>query len=180
MSRLRLFPMLALLLSSTSLLPTQVLAQTADKQAFLDDRSTPIEVLRSYYNAINRKEYVRAYYYWAQQGTSATSLPPAYPQFAAGYAKTASVQLTTGQVNADTGAGTTTYRVPVTLVAMQNNGSKQTFIGCYTIRQPQPLIFGEPPFTPMGISSARIRPVYGNQNRSELMQSATAACSTNY
>ncbi len=41
----------------------QHIAQS-NQQPYLDDRSTPIQVLKSYYNAINRQEYVRAYSYW--------------------------------------------------------------------------------------------------------------------
>ncbi|MGH6859926.1 MAG: hypothetical protein ACRECY_06700, partial [Phyllobacterium sp.] len=32
---------------------------------YLDDRSTPETVIKSYYNAINRQEYARAYSYYA-------------------------------------------------------------------------------------------------------------------
>lgn len=138
-------------------------------QQYLDDRSDPVQVLKSYYNAINRKEYVRAYYYWMQKGTSATSQPPAYPQFEAGYADTAAVQLTTATVSSNGAAGSVYYEVPVTLVVTHTNGSKHTFVGCYTIRQPNPKIFGAPPFIPMGIYSTRIQEVPNSANTTELM-----------
>jgi hypothetical protein len=80
-----------------------------DSVPYLDNRSTPIQVLRSYYNAINRKEYVRAYYYCFTPGDSPTSEPPNYSDFAAGYANTASVRLTTGNVMSDVAVGTVYY-----------------------------------------------------------------------
>lgn len=146
-----------------------VLAQN-DLPAYLDDRSNPVQLLKSYYNAINRREYVRAYYYWAQDGNNTTSQPPPYPQFEAGYAKTKAVQLTTGKVTEDAGAGNFYFQVPVTLVTTLTNGSKQSFVGCYTIRQVSPAAFGAPPFIPMHIYSAKIQQVPNKANTALLMQ----------
>ena len=136
---------------------------------FLDDRSNPVQILKSYYNAINRKEYVRAYYYWESKGNSTASESPTYPQFEAGYANTAFVQLTTGKVESEGAAGTSYFQVPVTLVATQANGSLHTYVGCYTIRQPNPKNFGAPPFIPMSINKARIREVPSSSNTAALM-----------
>ncbi|MEC4812712.1 MAG: hypothetical protein SAK29_05480 [Scytonema sp. PMC 1069.18] len=141
-----------------------------DQQKYLDDRSTPIQVLKSYYNAINRKEYVRAYYYWTKNGTSATSQPPSYPQFEAGYANTAAVQLVPGEVNSSGAAGSIYYEVPVILRAKHTDGTNHTFVGCYVIKQPDPKIFGAPPFIPMGIYSAQIREVSSSANIDKLME----------
>lgn len=173
MARLRLLQILALLLisaTSTTILPPQILAQTSNQ--YLDDRSDPVQVLKSYYNAINLKQYVRAYYYWRQIGTSATSQPPAYPRFEAGYKDTASVQLTTGKVTDDGAAGSIYYRVPVSLQATLTNHSKHTFVGCYIIKQVNPSVFGVPPFIPMGIYSAQIKEVSNGVNLKLLMNSA--------
>jgi len=173
MARLLLFQILALLLigtAGTTLLPQQILAQTPNQ--YLDDRSDPVQVLKSYYNALNLKQYVRAYYYWMQTGTNATSGPPAYPQFEAGYADTAAVQLTTGKVSSDGAAGSIYYQVPVTLRATLTNHSKHTFVGCYIIRQVNPSVFGAPPFIPMGIYSAQIQEVSNSANTQVLMNSS--------
>lgn len=141
-----------------------------DLPAYLDDRSNPVQLLKSYYNAINRKEYVRAYYYWGQNGKNTTSQPPPYPQFEAGYAKTKAVQLTTGKMTSDAAMQKVSFQVPVTLVTTQTDGSKQTFVGCYTIRQVSPLAFGAPPFKPMYINSAKIQQVPNKANTALLMQ----------
>lgn len=139
-----------------------VLAQN-DLPAYLDDRSNPVQLLKSYYNAINLKEYVRAYSYWEEN-------PTPYPQFEAGFAKTKAVQLTTGKVTSDAGAGNYYFQVPVTLVTTLTNGSKQTFVGCYSIRQVSPAAFGAPPFRPMHIDSAKIQQVPKYANTALLMQ----------
>lgn len=160
-----------------ALFPTSTRSQIAfavgvaqNVPTYLDDRSNPVQLLKSYYNAINRKEYVRAYYYWGQNGNKTTSQPPPYPQFEAGYGKTKAVQLTTGKVTSEGAAGTFYFQVPVTLIATQTNGSKQAFVGCYTIRQPNPAVFGAPPFIPMHIYSAKIQQVPKYANTAQLMQ----------
>ncbi len=147
----------------------QQIAQN-NQQPYLDDRSTPIEVLKSYYNAINRQEYVRAYSYWGQKGTDAQSQPPAYPQFAAGYSNTAQVKLTTGKIRGEGAAGSVFTTVPVTLSVTNTNGSKDTFVGCYTLRQVNPKIFSEPPFHPIHIESAKIRKIANDENAASLME----------
>lgn len=130
-----------------------------DPSQYIDNRSTATDVLRSFYNSINRKEYARAYFYWSQPGTSATSQPPLYPQFEQGYQTTARVELTTGKVITGAAAGTVYYQVPVKLVSHLIGDRVQTFVGCYTVKQPQPANFGAPPFVPMGISSAKVQEI---------------------
>jgi hypothetical protein len=122
---------------------------------FLDDRSTPQALIRSFYNAINRKEYVRAYSYFVTQG--ATTPPPAYAQFAEGYKNTDSVQLTTGKPDSDAGAGNISYTVPVKLTVKNADGSTQSFSGNYILHKAQPANFGAPPFVPLGIFGADIK-----------------------
>src|SRR5262245_31349051 len=90
------------------------------------DQNTPVDLLASFYNAINRQEYQRAYGYWENP-------PSPYAQFVQGYADTASVQLIV-QLPAfiGAGAGNLYAALPTVLVATQRNGSQQTFAGCYT------------------------------------------------
>jgi hypothetical protein len=123
--------------------------------AYLDDRSTPESLLQSFYNAINRKEYARAYGYW--DARAAGDKLPAFDQFAQGYADTASVQLTLGTVGSDAGAGQLYYNVPVVLVATHADGTTQTFAGCYTLHLGQPAIQGVPPFQPLAIVGATVQ-----------------------
>ncbi|HEX2914808.1 MAG TPA: hypothetical protein VH186_28710 [Chloroflexia bacterium] len=125
------------------------------KNQYVDDRTNPLEILRSFYNAINRKEYVRAYSYWE---SGASKLAP-YADFEKGYADTAAVELYNAAVQGGAAAGTTYYAVPVSLKSTKTDGSSQVFGGCYVLRQPNPANFGAPPFTPMSIYQASVQQV---------------------
>jgi len=124
---------------------------------YIDDRSGPVAVLRSYVNALNRREYARAYGYWEP---AAAGLPP-FEQFAAGFADTRSVQLWTGEVRSDAGAGQLYHAVYVVLWAERTGGQTQTFGGCYELHLAQPGVQAVPPFRPMGIRKGTLRELPG-------------------
>jgi hypothetical protein len=153
----------------TSPLPSQPTPELGDisPSHYIDNRSGPVEVLQSLFNAVNRKEYLRAYSYWE---TSA-ELPP-FPEFEAGYENTESVQLVTGEVSSDAGAGQLYYTVPVTLQAQTTDGSLQTFVGCYTLHLSQPGIQGAPPFQPLSIRSGEVEQVVAEADTAALMAEA--------
>ena len=134
---------------------------------YIDDRSGPDQVLESFYNAINSHQYDRAYSYWRD-----SSVVGAYNQFKQGYADTASVQLTTGTIQAGAGAGQLYYQVPVTLVSQSTTGSSQTYVGCYTLHLSQPGIQGVPPFSPLGIENASVQSVGAQADLASLLASA--------
>ncbi|WP_246727730.1 DUF1176 domain-containing protein [Chelativorans sp. Marseille-P2723] len=117
--------------------------------AYLDDRSSPEVLVRSLYNAINRKEYARAYAYF---GT-----PPAQSldDYKKGYEKTQRVEVTTGAVTADGAAGSIFYGIPVAIRAYGTDGSEQVFKGCYTLRFIQPSV-QTTPYQPLQIESGRL------------------------
>jgi len=121
---------------------------------YRDDRSTPVAVLESLYNAINNRQYARAWTYWEESDAR-----PSFEQFAAGYADTAHVDLTTGPVHTGAAAGNLYFDVPVILHATQTNGSQQIFAGCYTLHLAQPSLQTEPPYHPMAISHAELQQV---------------------
>src|SRR5690242_3395584 len=76
----------------------------AAEPVYLDDRSTAVSVIQSFYNAISRKEYARSYsYYEDGQGVGP------FAKFVAGYADTASVSIAFGQVGSEGAAGSTYY-----------------------------------------------------------------------
>jgi hypothetical protein len=146
-----------------------------DASRFVDDRSDPAQVLRSFYNAINRKEYVRAYSYWKDSAVSGGQVQP-YPQFEQGYQTTASVQLAVGKFTGDPGAGQIYYSVPVALVSHLIGDRVQTFVGCYTLHQSRPAIFGAPPFVPLGITKGDFKEVPANTDTNALLAQATTMC----
>src|SRR5690349_21692340 len=77
-----------LLMAPALMVATSTLAA---QPAYVDDRSTAASLVRSYYNAINRQEYARAYTYFGDNNA-----PQSYSSFAAGYADTVSVTVATG------------------------------------------------------------------------------------
>ena len=150
-----------------TIVPTEAATPSAEQPAYLDNRSDPVAVLQSLYNAVNRREYARAYGYW-----EAGAQVPAYDVFQNGYADTQQVELVTGPVTGDAGAGQRYYAVPVTVRATQTNGTTQLFAGCYTLHQSNPANFGAPPFRPLAITAATIQQVAPGADPTTLMAAA--------
>jgi hypothetical protein len=99
-------------------------------QEAYDRPISPVDLLASFYNAVNRQEYRRAYGYWE-------SPPSSYDDFARGYQDTASVRLIVEPPTRIEGAAGSLYaRTPAVLLATNRDGSQHTFAGCYTARTP--------------------------------------------
>ena len=130
-------------------------AAAAEPPPYRDDRSDPAALVASYYNAVARGEYARAWSYFGDT-------PPVadYAAFVAGYADTAGVELLTGEVAAEGAAGSIYSTVPVALAATAPDGGVRVFAGCYLVRQVQPAL-QEPPFRPLFIEKARLQPAAG-------------------
>lgn len=135
------------------LVVTPALAQEADY--YIDDRSAPVSVLMSYYNAINRHEYARAWAYWGD-GHNAQS----YDDFVSGYADTENVALLTGEELSEGAAGSVYHTVAVAIEATGADGNVAAYAGCFTLRLVQPAI-QEPAFEPLHIEQADLKPVEG-------------------
>ncbi|PSM19814.1 DUF1176 domain-containing protein [Nitratireductor sp. StC3] len=124
----------------------------AQDRPYLDDRSDAAALIASYYNAVNRKEYARAWSYFGDDKPAAT-----LDDFAAGYAATESVALVVGAAAAEGAAGSVFYRVPVAIRATEDGGTPKLFAGCYTARLIDPQIQDEP-FRPLFIVAASLEP----------------------
>ena len=116
--------------------------------AFLDDRSDAASLVSSIYNAINRKEYARAWSYFSD--------PPAasLEDYAAGFSDTESVSLRTGRVSEEGAAGSIMMQLPLAIEAHASDGTVRVFSGCYTLRMANPAIATDE-FTPLHITSGR-------------------------
>ena len=121
---------------------------------YQDDRSTAESVLGSYFDAVNRREYSRAYSYW-EPAAAVSQLAP-FDQFVAGYADTAEVDLTLG-VSADL------------------YGRRVTFVGCYTLHIGRPQIQAVPPFQPLAIQRASIQQIDNDADTAGLMSQSCPA-----
>ncbi|MBI5931121.1 MAG: hypothetical protein HY862_17560 [Chloroflexi bacterium] len=123
---------LVILLLSFGSMPTQKVAAGPKDQTLnpFEDRSDPVLLIASYYNAILLHDYARAYGYWdaAPQGQTLT-------QFSQGFANTADVVVAVALlIQEDGAAGTIFAAVPTLLVATQNDGTQQAFVGCFVTR----------------------------------------------
>jgi len=139
-----------------------------DAARYIDDRSAGEQVIRSYYNAVNRKEYSRAYSYWE---AGAPQVSP-FAAFLSGYANTKSVALLTKPGTIGAGAGQTYYTVPTVVTASNADGTTTIFSGCYTLHLGSPDAQATPPFQPLGIQSAKIAPAASGANTNDLLSSA--------
>jgi hypothetical protein len=139
-----------------------------DAARYVDDRSAGEEEIRSYYNAVNRKEYARAYSYWEAGAPGLSAFGP----FAAGYANTKSVTLASKPGTTDVGAGQLYYSVPVVITASNADGSTTIFSGCYKLHLGSPNAQATPPFRPLGIQSAQIAQAAPGANQTDLLSKA--------
>ncbi|MBX3567620.1 MAG: DUF1176 domain-containing protein [Rhizobiaceae bacterium] len=119
--------------------------------AYLDNRSDAASLIRSYYNAIGRKEYARAWGYYGEKKPSSS-----LEAFAKGFADTESVAVVTGAASEEGAAGSVFYSVPVAITAYGKDGSEKVYSGCYTARLSNPQIQAAV-FTPMSIETGSLR-----------------------
>lgn len=118
---------------------------------YRDDRSTPQALVESYYNAINRKEYGRAYSYLEQSHRE-----PDFQKFVNGYEKTKSVKVAVREVEPDPGAGQIYWSLPIAIESESERGHKEVFGGCYTVHISNPSMQEGPSFIPMQIMSGTL------------------------
>jgi hypothetical protein len=94
----------------------------------------PVALVNAYYNAISRHEYARAYSYW-ENPSAPNGVTASFGDFANGYANTAAVNISTGDVTSDAGTGNIFYQVPTVIAATQTDGAIQQFYGCYLLHR---------------------------------------------
>jgi len=126
---------------------------TGPLAGYLDDRSTPEALIRSYYNAINRQEYARAYSYYSEEGRE-----PDFEKYANGYENTKSVTIALGKTEPEGAAGSIYWSLPLAIKSVSNDGKEEVFTGCYTIRIANPAMQEAPPFQPMSIMTGSLTP----------------------
>ena len=127
--------------------------ETSPDDTYLDDRSTPVELIRSLYNSINRHEYLRAWSYFSEESGRAD-----FPAFQKGYETTGGAKLKLGDPVSDGAAGSIYTRVPTVIEATGTDGVVRVFAGCYETRMVQPANQATPPFVPLQITKATLRP----------------------
>ncbi|MBB4183493.1 hypothetical protein GGE07_000106 [Sinorhizobium terangae] len=130
-------------------------ASAEEALPYIDDRSDGAALVRSLYNAINRKEYARAYGYFAD-----TQPVGGFADFSRGYANTVSVEVRVGKVTTEGAAGSVYAGIPVAVKSIERPQKIRLFAGCYVARIINPAQQA-PPFTPYQIETARLKEVEG-------------------
>ena len=122
--RLKKFYIFALLGAFALAGAVKITAQPAQLQ-----EENPAEILVSYYDAINSKQFRRAYNYWKNP-------PQKYQDFVRGFNDTRRVRLITNPNFQVEGAAGSLYKeVPAVVISTMKNGAQKTFYGCYTLRK---------------------------------------------
>lgn len=128
----------------------------AAEAPYLDDRSDAAALVRSYYNAVSRREYARAWDYFGD-----TKPSKSFDAFAAGFEKTERVDVVTGAVATEGAAGSAIYHVPVAIRAVDADGGENVFAGCFVARLANPSI-QDPPFRPLHLEKGSLKPADGD------------------
>lgn len=90
-------------------------------------------VVRAYYRAIDERRYGDAYRQWASDGAASGK---SFEAFRDGFASTATVDVAPGPPGPIEGAAGSRYvEIPVRLTAVARDGTRQTFVGTYTLRR---------------------------------------------
>jgi hypothetical protein len=142
---------------------------TAGQTPFYEVRTDPVKALKSYYNAINRKEYERAYGYFFGAPNPLPSVAPPYNQFVQGYSDTTFTTLAVGNVEGQGAAGSTYATFPVVITATHTDNSTHVYSGCYTMRSINPGISQNPYDVLPHIYSAKLSEVPANSNVDQLL-----------
>ena len=94
-----------------------------------DESSDPLSTLALYYEAINARDYRRAFSYWDSPTTS-------FERFASGFADTDRIRvLVEPSARVEGAAGSAYADVSTIVVATTRSGSDRIFAGCYVMRR---------------------------------------------
>lgn len=136
-------------IAAVSMLASGPAFATAIVTDYNDNRSTPRDLMQSYYNALERKEFARAWTYWGEDDKPAASFEDFEDQFSA----IESVELVIGDIQSEGAAGSVFHNIPLAVRINLDDGSHLTETGCVVARLANPQIQGVP-FDPMHIVSA--------------------------
>ena len=94
-----------------------------------DNKSDPLATLVSYYDAINARDYRRAYSFWDSPTTS-------FERFASGFADTDRVRvLVDPSARVEGAAGSSYADISTIVVGTTRAGNERIFAGCYVMRR---------------------------------------------
>jgi hypothetical protein len=107
--------------------------ETVEALGARPDSSGAAAVVRAYYQAIDEHRFPDAYRLWGSGGAASGK---GFDEFRAGFAATASVEVTLGPTGPmGAAAGSRYVEVPVRITATQQDGTRRRFEGTYTLRR---------------------------------------------
>ncbi len=148
---------------------TQGFPTTAGQIPFYENQTDPVKALKSYYNAINRKEYERAYRYFFGTPNPSPDIAPPYDQFVQGYADTTFTTLAAGKVESEGAAGSLYAVFQAVVAATHTDNSTHVYSGCYIMRRINDGISPNPNDVLWHVYSAKLSEVPANSNVDQLL-----------
>ncbi len=136
---------------------------------FYEKQNDPVGAVKSFYNAITRKEYERAYSYFNGNPNPSPDVAPPYKDFVQGFKDTGLVTLAVGKVTIGAGAGNLYANFSAVITATHIDGSKHVFAGCYTMHRVNFGISENPNDVLWHISSAKLTEVPANSSLDQLL-----------
>lgn len=112
-----------------------VMGLMADTNMKIDKVDTPENVLLSFENAINDKDYLRAWNYWE------TAPSNDYTKWEKGYKNTKNTEIFYKFKVSDAGAGNRWVTYNVKVFAVNTDGKKHLYEGYYTLRSTNPDLY---------------------------------------
>lgn len=95
--------------------------------------SEAVAVVRDYYDAINARDFARAYRLWSDGGRSSGQSPQ---QFADAFMQTAGITVQIGEPTAiESAAGSRFIEVPVSITSTRSDGEQRRYRGRYVLRR---------------------------------------------
>jgi hypothetical protein len=105
-------------------------AETFPLSSPFNDALQPVDLLISYYDAVARGDYARAYSYWSGQPRNQT-----LEDFVDGFVGTDDIGVIVGLNFVSEGAAGSIYTDIPTVITATNNGASQYFAGCFVARK---------------------------------------------
>ena len=119
--------------AATAINSVSLIAQASTTGANSSAIAEAASQLQDYYNAINARDYTRAYADWFNQGEASGQ---SFSEFKQGFANTASTSVEiTGAGRIEGAAGSSYTTLPVTITSTTTARNTQKFSGTYTLRR---------------------------------------------
>lgn len=125
----------------------------ARSSAYYDNRTTALDVVQSYYNAISLGQVARAFSY-TLHGTpeeDARQLEAEYQSFSEAYGNTVQIMVRYGTGFTSAGTGTEVTAIPVIATMLSDNGLRTMYSACHYTVQLSPSAQDYVPFDPIRI-----------------------------